>query len=122
MTLILSSQSRFHILGFFLKMSNVLHKTEASNYSTTNLWGFLALQSTGATVWFIMDIFPTITYYPSPPNNELCQADVQKESQHSGEPLLHLMITAPKVRQVATAWDHEFQADISFFFWVEVQT
>lgn len=62
-----------------------------------------------------MDIFPTINYYPGPPNNELCQADVQKESQHSSGPLLYSMITAPKVRQVATAWDHEFQADISFF-------
>lgn len=47
-------------------------------------------------------------------NNKICQAGVQKESHHSGEPLLYL-ITVPEVRQVATAWGHEFQADISFF-------
>lgn len=55
-----------------------------------------------------MDLFPTVNYYPSPTNNELCQADVQKESQHSSEALLYLMIRAPEGRQVATAWDHEF--------------
>lgn len=58
---------------------------------------------------------PTVSYYPNPPNNELCQGDVQKESQYSSEALLYLMITAPEVTQVATSWDHEIQADTSFF-------
>jgi len=54
-------------------------------------------------------------------HNELSQAVVQKESHHSSELLLYLMITIPEVRQVATVLGHEFQADISIS-WVEIQT
>lgn len=62
-----------------------------------------------------MYMFPTVSYYPSPPDNELCQADVQKKRQHTSEALLDLVITAPEARQVALAWEHEFQEDLSFF-------
>lgn len=51
----------FHILGCFLKMSSILHKTEDSNYSSVKCWGSLALQSTVVTVWFPLSVtIPTL--------------------------------------------------------------
>lgn len=74
MTLILYSQSSVSYFGLFSKDVQC-----APEIRGQQLFHNKVLRLTVATVSFVMDIFPTVNYYPSPLNNELCQADVQKE-------------------------------------------
>lgn len=115
MTLVLPSQLPSQILGCLLKMSSVLKNRVQQLLHVEMCWGPLALQSTIATVWSLVDVFRAVNYYPS---TFLIMNSVKagvQESHHSSEPQLYLMIKVPEVSWVTTAWGCEFQADVSFF-------